>query len=141
MSERTDMQVPKPRPIPTPVSEPFWAALAEDRLVIPRCESCGHWFFYPRERCPQCLSDAISWHEVSGAGTVFTYSIATQPTAPMFADEVPQIIAIVELDEGVRMTSTITDTPIEALHVGARVEPVFDHGDDGRTLLRHRIVD
>ena len=141
MGETTDRQIPKPRPIPTPVSEPFWAALTRDQIVIPRCDSCDHWFFYPRERCPRCLSDVISWHEVSGAGTVFTYTITNQPTASMFADEVPQIIAIVELDEGVRMTSTITDTPIDTLRVGARVVAVFDHGDDGRTLLRHRIID
>lgn len=133
--------IPKPRPIPTPTSQPFWEALAADRIVIQRCDRCSAWVFYPRVRCPECLSDALTWHEINGDGAIFTYTITAQPTVAMFADEMPQMIAIVELDEGIRLSTTIVDAMPEDLSVGARVIPVFDHGDDGRTLLRFRLVD
>lgn len=137
----TDIEIPKPRPFPTPTSQPFWDALANDRIVIQRCGDCSAWVFYPRARCHVCLSDALDWHEVSGAGTIFTYTVTTQPTVAMFADEMPQMIAIIELDEGVRITSTLVGASPDELSVGARVLPVFDHGDDGKTLLRFRLAD
>jgi len=138
----TERQVPapsKPRPLPTPTSQPFWDALAEERIVLQRCEACGGWIFYPRSRCSHCLSDRLVWEEVSGGATVFTFSVARQATFPAFVDEVPQIIAVVELVEGVHMTTTIVDAEPEQVRIGAAVVPVFDHGDDGRTLLRHRL--
>jgi len=140
MTENSQFDIPKPRPIPTPTSQPFWDALTQDRIIVQQCSACDSWIFYPRSRCTNCLSDTLEWKKVSGRGTLFTYSIANQPTAPMFADETPQVIAIIELDEGVRMTTTmITDEPA-TLQVGVRVEPFFDHGSDGATLLRFRVT-
>jgi uncharacterized OB-fold protein len=128
----------KPRPVPTPVSEPFWAALREERVELQRCDECATWVYYPRSRCPHCLSDHLTWTEVDGRGTVYTFTVAVQPTAPPFADEVPQLLAIVELAEGVRLSTTLVGVEPAAIAVGMAVEPVFDHGDDGSTLLRFR---
>jgi uncharacterized OB-fold protein len=130
----------KPRPIPTPVSQPLWDALREERVALQHCGVCGAWVYDPRARCPRCLGDDLPWEDVAGTGTVFTYTVAPEPTAPPFADEVPQVIAVVALDEGVHVTSTIAGAP-DAVAVGAPVVPVFDHGDDGITLLRFRLRD
>jgi uncharacterized protein len=130
--------MPKPRPVPTPVSQPFWAALREERVQLQRCDECATWVYYPRSRCPHCLSDQLTWTEVDGRGTVYTFTVAVQPTAPPFADEVPQLLAIVELAEGVRVSTTLVGVEPSAIAVGMAVEPVFDHGDDGSTLLRFR---
>lgn len=131
----------KPRPLPIPMTQPFWDALRDERVVVQRCDACGSWVFYPRARCTNCLSDALTWTEIRGTGRLRTWSVTAQPTVPMFADEMPQIIAVIETDEGIRMTSTmVTDDPT-SLRVDARVIPVFDHGDDGVTLLRFRQVD
>lgn len=135
-----DETMPKPRPIPTPTSAPYWDALARDEVMLQRCDDCHEWVHYPRSRCPFCLSAQLSWQQVSGEGTVFTFSVARQPTAVMFGDEVPQIIAVIELREGVHVTSTIVDADPSAVHCGDPVVPVFDHGDDGMTLLRHRLL-
>ena len=134
----TDM--PKPRPVPTPVSQPFWDALRDEHVSLQHCDDCGAWVYYPRARCPRCLSDRLPWEQVSGEGTVFTFTVAPQATAPAFADDVPQLIAVIELDEGVHVTSTIVADP-DAVAIGARVLPVFDHGADGITLLRFRLAD
>src|SRR5262245_22251233 len=90
-----------PLPTPTPTSAPFWEGLRDGVFKLQKCDDCSAWVFYPRNRCSHCLSDALSWHEVSGAGTLYTYTIARQPTSPHFAKDVPQRLAVVELDEGV----------------------------------------
>lgn len=130
-----------PRPVPTPITEPFWQALTEHRVVIQRCGACTAWVHYPRIRCPHCGSADLAFAEVGPSGVIHTFTIARQPTAPHFVDEVPQVIAMVELGIGVRVTTTLVDADLDSLHVGQRVEPVFDDGDDGITLLRYRPVD
>jgi uncharacterized OB-fold protein len=135
--------VAKPLPQPTPTSAPFWDGLDADRVRIQRCAACGAWVHYPRARCPECLADRLGWHDVSGHGTVLTFTVARQPTARPFADEVPQLLAVVELDEGVRMTTTLVGVDPGAITVGMPVVPVFDHSPGGEsseaaTLLRFR---
>ncbi|HEX7096914.1 MAG TPA: Zn-ribbon domain-containing OB-fold protein [Acidimicrobiales bacterium] len=130
----------KPRPRPTPTSQPFWDALRAERIDLQRCDECGSWVHYPRSRCSTCLSARLSWHTVDGSGHVYTFSVSRQPTAPPFADEVPQIIAVVELANGVRVTTTLVDVEPDDVRVGMAVQPVFEHGDDGITMLRYRPV-
>jgi len=125
-----------PRPHPIDVTRPFWDGLATDQVRLQRCRECTSWVFYPRPRCSTCLSDALDWHTVPGHGTVYSYTIARQATHPAFVAEVPQLLAIVELDEGVRITTTLVDVEPDDIHVGLPVRAVFDHGDDGITLLR-----
>ena len=127
---------PKPRPVPTPTSQPFWDALRDERIVMQRCDACQGWVHYPRTRCSHCLSDRLAWHELAGTGTVYTFSVARQPTMAQFVDETPQVIAVVELDGGPRVTTNIVDVDADEVAVGQRVRPKFDHGDDGITLLR-----
>ena len=107
-------------------------------MSLQRCDACGAWVHYPRRRCPVCLSDRLAFHDVTGDATVYTFTVAHQPTAPMFADEVPQVLAVVELAEGVRMTTTLVAVEPGTVEVGMAVRPVFDHGADGVTLLRYR---
>ena len=138
MTDVPDVPIPKPRPQPTPVSQPYWDALRAERVELQHCDDCGRWVYYPRSRCPACLSERLTWTPVDGLGTVYTFTVAEQPTAPPFADEVPQLLAIVELAEGVRLSTTLVGVEPSAIAVGMAVEPVFDHGDDGSTLLRFR---
>ena len=128
--------IPKPRPVPTPVSEPFWDGLRDERLAMQRCGDCQAWVFYPRNRCPVCLSAALSWHDVEASGVVYTLAVSHQPTAPPFADEVPQVLAVVELGNGVRITTTLVGVDPDEATIGMAVVGLYDHGDDGMTLLR-----
>jgi uncharacterized OB-fold protein len=128
----------KPLPTPTPTSAPFWDALKEGIVKLQRCEACGTWVFYPRNRCSTCLSDALEWHEVPGTGSLYTFTIARQPTSPHFASEVPQRLAVVELDEGVRLTTTLINVADADIRIGMRVRPFFDPVSDEITLLRYQ---
>ncbi len=131
-----DTQLEKPMPLPTPVTRPYWEGLAQGRIRIQRCEDCSAWVFYPRSHCTGCLSNRLSWHEVSGDATLYTFTVTRQPTAPFFADEVPQCLAVVELAEGIRLTSTLVDVVDTDIHIGMRLKPVFDHVSETITLLR-----
>lgn len=132
----------KPVPVPTPATRPFWSALAEGRLRLQQCRACSTVFYYPRTCCPACLSPELDWREVAGTGTLYTYTIARRPTHPLFADEVPQRLAVVELDEGPKLTSTLVNLRDEDIRIGMRLAPVFEKQADGRTtLLRFQPAD
>lgn len=134
------MDLTKPYPTPTPETEPFWEGLRNEQVLIQRCNDCTEWIFYPRSNCPHCLSTELDWHRVSGEGTLHTYTVTRQATAPHFVDEVPQLIAMIDLDEGVRLTSTLVAKESDELEVGAKVTPVFDHVNEQVTLLRYRLA-
>lgn len=129
----------KPVPVPTPVTRPFWNALAEGKLRLQQCSACETLFYYPRACCPECLSPDLTWREVGGGGTLYTYTIARRPTHPLFADEVPQRLAVVELDEGPKLTTTLLNVRDADIRIGMRLAPVFERQADGKiTLLRYQ---
>lgn len=116
----------KPLPVIDPGTEPFWNAARAHRLSIPRCRSCGRHHFYPRELCPHCHSDDIEWCDASGRGTVYSYTIARRPAGPAFAPDVPYVVALITLDEDVRMLTNIVTDDVEAVRIGSRVAVRFD---------------
>jgi uncharacterized OB-fold protein len=97
------------KPIPTPSVEtrPYWSNLRERRLTLPKCNACGHFWFPPSVLCPNCHSDDYSWADASGRGTVFSYVVFHRVYHPGFADEVPYVVAIIELEEGPRILSNV----------------------------------
>ncbi len=120
---------------PTPNSQPFWDALRERRIHLQRCQACGSWVHFPRPRCPRCLSDDLAWQDAATAGSVFTYSVARQPTNAAFNSAGELVIAMVELDGGPRLTTNIIHIDPSDVTVGMRVKAVFEsNGDD--TLLK-----
>ena len=126
----------KPLPHATEISRPFWEGLRIGEIRLQRCTACEHWIFYPRSHCPQCLATELSWYPVSGRGRLHTFTITRTPTVAMFADEVPQRLAIVELQEGVRMTSTLVGIEDESnIVVGMALEPVFEPTNGGEGIL------
>jgi uncharacterized OB-fold protein len=130
----------KPLPRPTAASLPFWEAAKRHELQIQCCGSCRANIFYPREMCPECLSSDLKWTAVSGKGTVYSYTIAEAPTHPTFAEDVPYVIAIVELAEGPRIATNITGCTPDAVQVGMPVEVTFDDVTPEITLVKFRPV-
>lgn len=132
----------KPMPLPTAISAPFWKGLKDGRVMLQQCDSCQQWVFYPRRHCSHCWSHQLTWKEVSGAGTLYTYTVARVPTLPEFAGAEPQILAVVELDEGVRMNTTLVGLDPEQIKVGMRVKPVrATVNAEGAVLLRYTGAD
>jgi len=76
--------------------------------------------------CAKCGSFKWEWARSSGKGKLFSWTTAVQPMMPQFADKVPYSPAIIELAEGVRMVSWLTDVKPDELQLGIPVEVVFD---------------
>lgn len=132
----------KPMPLVTAISAPFWDGLKAGKILLQQCNSCQQWTFYPRRHCSHCLSHELSWREVDGRGTLYTYTVARVPTLPEFAGPEPQILAVVELEQGVRLNTTLVGLQPEALKVGMALKPVRARvKEDGTVLLRYTGVD
>ena len=114
---------PWQRPLPEldPVSTHYWEAASRGELLIQHCPSCDARQHYPRAVCTTCGS-APEWQTASGRGTVDTFTIVRQYGMPPFATEVPYVVAIIELEEGPRMMSNITDCNVDEVRIGMAVE-------------------
>lgn len=120
----------RPQPLIDDESRPFWDAARERRLAIQRCGACSTYVFPPRALCPHCHDATPEWVDASGTGSVYSYTVARRPAGPSFADKVPYVVAIVELDEGVRMLSNLVGVELDALRVGQRVRVTFEESGD-----------
>lgn len=128
----------KPLPQPSAVTEEFWKAAKRHELLIQRCQSCNEHIFYPRELCPRCLSSNLEWVKASGRGRVYSYTVVRQAAHPGFSADVPYILAIIELDEGPRMTSNLVECQIEDAMVDMPVTVVFDDVTPEMSLVKFR---
>ena len=119
---------PPTKPIPQPdfLTQPFWDGTKAGELRVQRCQSCDTKFFYPRERCPECLSNKLEWVKVSGRGRVYTFTVVRQPGNPAFNDDVPYVFAVIQLDEGPRMNGNVKGIPVEQVKVDMPVEVFFE---------------
>lgn len=124
-----------PRPVPdvTPESEPYWTAAADGDLLVRECRDCGLVYHYPRSRCPDCFGEDVAWREASGRGEVYSYSVArTMSGWP--EDDLPLVLAYVELEEGPRMMTNVDADP-SAVEIGTRVAVEFRDVDDSAIAI------
>lgn len=112
------------QPYGDPLSIPFWEAAARRELVVQRCAACGHHQHYPRPFCLACYADDVTWVRVTGEATVYS-----QTTVLMAGD--PYTVALVDLDEGPRLTTQLVGEPVE---IGARVRLQWQVRDDAPPL-------
>ena len=140
MSETTEKQrYEKPLPDMRPEGDPFWAGTKEHQLLLPSGDD-GKPFWYPRAYRPGTLEPA-QWVESKGEGTVYTYSTHFIGPSKAYKGDPPHIVALVDLDEGVRMrTNLVRDEDgypsldPDAVSIGMRVRVVFHDVTDEITL-------
>ena len=132
----------KPQPgLNDAATAPFWEAAARHELMLPRCDGCGLVFFPPRRFCPGCWSGELSWQPMSGGGAVWTFTeVYVAFYDDTWADDVPYVVAVVELDEGPRLLANIAEPDMGRLTIGDRVEAVFEDRPESVTLPMFRLV-
>ena len=118
----------------TELTAPYWQAAREGRLVVQECQSCGQLSHPPLPACPRCHRTDLGWRQASGTGTVYTCTVVRHPTHFAFADQIPYVIALVELAEGPRLLTGITGVPPEDVRAGMPVHAVFRAVTDTVTL-------
>jgi uncharacterized OB-fold protein len=121
-------------------TQPFWDAAQEHRLVACRCANCGAFRMPPTPFCPECHSQEIDWRELSGEGTVFSYTIVPRAIVPEMKGHLPYVPALIDLDgaPGARLISNIVGVPVDTIKVGMRVSVVFEERSDGVAVPRFR---
>jgi uncharacterized OB-fold protein len=130
--------LPYARPIPQvePEAAPFWASLREHRMRVQRCEDCGESYFPPSARCPSCLSDRVTWEQVSGRGRVWATATMFRAYLPAYEADIPYDVSIVELEEGAKVWSNVVDCHPDDVHVGMAVTVRYDDVTPALTLAR-----
>jgi uncharacterized OB-fold protein len=132
--------VERPVPVATSVSSEYWRRTAAGELALQWCLGCSTWVHYPRAACPRCYSQELEFRPTSGQGRIYSYSIVhTAGGFPSYAELVPYVIVLVELQEGPRLTANLLDAPESEIGIGAPVAVEFERRGDV-SLPQFRLV-
>ncbi len=126
--------IEKPMPEASSWSEPFWESTREGKLKIQKCVDCGMYIFYPRLICPGCFSENIEWVETSGKGKIYSFTVVVNNAPTPFLEDMPFVIAIVRLEEGVQMLTNIVGCDPEEVQCDMPVEVTFKKVSEEFTL-------
>ena len=132
------MKYKRPLPIQSPISQKYWHALKQNELSIQKCKKCAKNIFYPREFCPDCLSDDLEWFKASGKGKLHSYTIIHSTAYPEFRAHLPIILGFIKLEEGVHMIADIVECKPENLKLEMEVEIIFDNVTTEYTIPRFK---
>jgi uncharacterized protein len=117
-----------------------WRGIPERyRLLGVLCENCGKHYFPKRSVCPKCRRKGkLVEFKYSGKGSIYSFTEVTAPPEN-FEDQVPYLLAIVELDEGAKLTAQIVDAHKKDVKIGSRVDMVFRmiQKDDPEGLIHY----
>jgi uncharacterized OB-fold protein len=132
---------PKPQPISQPESDRYWEGLKNEEIWLQRSKVTGKFQFYPRSLSisdPESGADGIEWVRASGEAELFTFAIVHAAPHMGFVEDVPYVTALVKLAEDVIVPTNIVgiDPEPENLQIGMALKAVFEHHDDGYTLLK-----
>jgi hypothetical protein len=135
----------KPWPSIDKDSEEFWEGMRRHELLLWTCSTCSSQY-WPKTYCIKHENEPwaanMSWQPSSGQGKLFAYNVHHWAFHPGFKDEVPYTYALIELDEGPLISSTMTGRMPGAEDVGKKVQVVYeDHPDHGFTLPRFTLID
>jgi uncharacterized OB-fold protein len=121
----------------TQANAEFWAATAEGRFQLQRCNECDTVLWFPRRHCPSCWTENVSTFDATGKGEIYSFTIIRKG-AMAYKDSGPFVVAYVELAEGPRVMTNIVDCDVETVAVGMPVEVVFHDTGEGNALYRFR---
>ncbi len=130
------------RPLPTPTAEsrPFWDGCAAGELRYQRCGHCGQTQSIPRALCAACQHDNLQWKISRGEGRILSYTLVHRAPSAAFKEDVPYVIAIVDMDEGFRLMANVKDGSRKALSIGQPVRIGY-RALDGATLPQAEVIE
>lgn len=120
------------------IAKPFEEGLRQRMLLLPWCTSCGQVHFYPRSACPHCWGEMYEWRLAKGTGRIHSFTVTRANPPSAFMGQLPFGIAIVDLDEGVRMLANIVPL-YETVKIGDRVKVTFIERD-GQVLPAFQVM-
>ena len=133
-------QYQKPLPAISSLNRPYWDALRNRELKLPKCDRCGKIWYPPSPLCPECWSREFTWTRLSGRGRVTSWVVFHQSYFRSFEGEIPYNVAEVELEEGPRLLTNLVGIGNDAIRTAMPVEIVFDDVTDAVTLAKFKPV-
>jgi uncharacterized protein len=118
----------------------YWEAARNHELRIQCCDVCATVRFYPRVLCPECWSDAATWIETCGEGTIYSWSLVRRAPFPALAERLPYVVALVDLPEGARVFAHLLGADPDEVDIGAPVVLDFEDISDELTLPVYRLA-
>lgn len=138
MSEGTKKDsISKPPVIRDEGTALFFDGAAQGKLMLQYCKNCGEYSLSGGKYCPCCLGP-VEWVEADGCGTLFSWAVVHQLFHPAFAQDIPYVVAAVELHEGPVIYSRLLDVQADALRLGLPVRAAFLSEEDSEPLLVFR---
>jgi uncharacterized OB-fold protein len=127
-------------PARTPETDPFWDAANEGKLLLQRCPDCQKFQYHYRALCSHCWSDKIEDYPSNGRGKVWTYSVVMKNKTAGYTEKVPYVVALIELEGGMKVVNNVlTDDP-EAVTFGTEVELTFGKTAQGQAIPLFKVV-
>jgi uncharacterized protein len=124
----------RPMPVPTRESQPFWDGMREHRLMLQHCTSCGKVRHYPRPVCPHCYSMESEFRQAPLTGKVHAWTVCHHPFNFFFKAQAPYIVALVDMDAGVRINAPLRGVAEGDLRIGRPVTLAFEPVNKDITL-------
>ena len=124
--DKTGEKAAKPLPIPDAASQQFFDGAKAGKLMIQRCTACGASRFVARVRCDMCRSADHEWITSSGKATIVSFAVMHQRYHPGFYDELPYPLAVVELEEGPRLITSLVNVEGVELKAGLALKAVYE---------------
>jgi uncharacterized protein len=115
-------------------NDPFFAALAEGRLLLQRCEACRHARYPVAPACPRCGTRGGLWEPLAGTGSVHSWVRYRKSYLPEFEPLMPYVVACTQLDAGPRMFGRLTDA-VGDPRIGDRVRMVAERLPSGEHTI------
>jgi len=137
---QAEAQIPTPLPVLEELAKDLYGHCKRRELHFQRCSDCGTWRHVPRDMCAACGSWSWEWARSSGRGQVFTWTVVVRALHPAFQDACPYAPVVIEMEEGVRILSKVTDCPPDQLEIDMLVEVVFEDVTEDVTLPMFRRV-
>jgi len=129
-------------PVRNEVNRHYWDGAQAEKLVLLKCARCATYVHPPREFCTGCGHEELEPFEVSGGGSVYSWSVMHSGGNPGFDDRLPYAVLIVELDEQDRLLTVgnLVDASPSDLEIGQSVEVCFEKVNDEVTLPQWRLA-
>jgi uncharacterized OB-fold protein len=121
-------------PVHDAVSQQWFDSVKNGVLLVQRDPVTGTAQMYPRARVVGFPEREPEWFEASGRATLYSFTVVHRSIHQEFAGLTPFVIGLVDLEEGVRMTSWIVDTPIETIRCDMPLKVVFREIHPGLTM-------
>jgi len=130
----------KPLPQVNGDTEGFWTGCKGHELRFQKCKDCGHIRFPAAMICPECCSRDAQWIVASGKGKVFTYAVYHVAFHEGFKDDVPYVVADVELREGPRIVTNIVGCEPHEITCDMPVEVTWEDITEEFSLPKFRPI-